>query len=358
MQGRGERFYGLDALRGVAALSVVFWHWQHFYFQGLQARKPLAIELPLHDIFSLLYARGWMAVDLFFILSGFIFFWLYAEPIARGRVLASRFLLLRFSRLYPLHLLTLLFVAGVGVDFVYAHNDMRHFGLQLLFASSWGAERGDSFNGPVWSVSVEVLVYAFFFVWCRHVRLKPRGLLLVAIFSLLVLKALYPPLGRGVGGFFLGGWLCATYQAWQHNRVASRAMAWSAASAWLATCVTHYALAWTPPKWIGSVWPVLLFGCTVLALALNEPAWRGFLKRLAWLGDISYASYLLHYPLQLLCVLAALAWGWPSGLYAQPAFLLAFMAVLIGLSLLFHHAFELPIQKRLRIAANASASVR
>ncbi|MBY0445501.1 MAG: hypothetical protein K2Q15_09875 [Burkholderiales bacterium] len=62
-----KRFYSLDALRGIAALCVVFWHWQHFFFAGTTAGKFDLERLPFSDGLSLLYTKGWLAVDLFFI---------------------------------------------------------------------------------------------------------------------------------------------------------------------------------------------------------------------------------------------------------------------------------------------------
>ena len=98
---------------------------------------------------SPLYTKGWLAVDLFFSLSGFIFYWLYARRVAEIEISATKFMQLRFSRLYPLHLATLLIVVFLqmvsmnsrGSYFVYSNNDIYHFVLNLLFASSWGFER-------------------------------------------------------------------------------------------------------------------------------------------------------------------------------------------------------------------------
>jgi peptidoglycan/LPS O-acetylase OafA/YrhL len=106
------RFYSLDVLRGVAALCVVFWHWQHFFYVGAElAPSFLASKQPLFGSLSLLYGYGWLAVDLFFSLSGFIFYWLYSIQVSSRAMRERDFLVLRFSRLYPLHLLTLLWVA-------------------------------------------------------------------------------------------------------------------------------------------------------------------------------------------------------------------------------------------------------
>ena len=62
----------------------------------------------------------------------------------------------RFSRLYPLHFATLLFVAAAFLAFgpyIY-ESDAYHFVLNVLLASSIGFEKGYSFNGPSWSISV------------------------------------------------------------------------------------------------------------------------------------------------------------------------------------------------------------
>lgn len=50
-----------------------------------------------------------------------------------------------------------------------AINDLYYFVLQLFVASDWGLQAGDSFNGPIWSISVELLVYVIFFVVLRFI---------------------------------------------------------------------------------------------------------------------------------------------------------------------------------------------
>src|SRR5882724_7118049 len=98
-----KRLYALDTLRGFAALSVVLWHWQHFFaISGTWQQGWQKSSEPFYQFLRPFYAEGWAAVDLFFALSGFIFFWLYAEAIREARISAFRFAWLRFSRLYPL----------------------------------------------------------------------------------------------------------------------------------------------------------------------------------------------------------------------------------------------------------------
>ena len=210
----GNRFNSLDALRGVAALSIVFSHWNHFFDSGGTPAEILQDRLPLYSLFHILYDDGHRAVDFFFCLSGFIFYFLYAEKISAHRVSAAEFSLLRFSRLYPLHLVTLIFVAGAqslmrstqGAYFVYPNNDLFHFILQLTCSSAWGAwPHRNAFNGPFWSVSVEILLYALFFVVCKFGfrRAFHLGLLVGLGFVLEYTPSL--DLGRGVIAFFAGG---------------------------------------------------------------------------------------------------------------------------------------------------------
>jgi hypothetical protein len=195
---KSSRFYSLDALRGVAALCVVFWHWQHFFYAGTKPGHVDLARLPFERWFHLAYVRGELAVDLFFCLSGFIFYWLYADRVSRRTITGGHFAWLRFSRLYPLHLATLALVAvgqrwmmkTQGCYFVYDQNDKLHFAYNLFLVSGWGVERGFSFNGPIWSVSVEVFLYGLFFAACRLLPVRAGVLAGLAA------------LGRGMLSFF------------------------------------------------------------------------------------------------------------------------------------------------------------
>ena len=377
-----KHFYSLDALRGLAALSVVFWHWQHFFCDGTKL-GPFTPELqPLYFLFEPLYLYGWKAVDLFFCLSGFIFFWLYSERVAKREISSREFAVLRLSRLYPLHFLTLCFTAlaqqfmlrHYGTYFVYPWNDSWHFVLQLFLASKWGFERGDSFNGPAWSVSVEVLLYAVFFLACR---LNLRSWWHAAIFScadfaLAQLGA--ADVGRGMFSFFIGG---ATFCLFVHLRRrglslrALRILAVLSVSMWIVIPLNlrynflyniyhqfgwHRMFAIHGKDVCGFIlllvpqfsFELVLFPLTILTLALWE-ANRGTLgRRLAFLGRISYSSYMLHFPLQLVFIIVVLhLTGHNSFFYSPWAFLL-FFSTLIVLSLCSHRYVEMPCQSFIR----------
>lgn len=362
-----SRLYTLDALRGIAALSVVFWHWQHFsrtrYVLSATFQRE---EQPLYGVFSLFYEHGALAVDLFFSLSGFIFFWLYARPIGERRISARDFFVLRFSRLYPLHLCTLLLVllgqsvywAAHDYFFVYRYNDLWHFILNVFFISSIGLESGWSFNGPAWSVSVEVFLYAVFFVVCRVTG--SRSLYFIALSVGLSLAGYfavkYEPLSRGLGSFFLGG---ATYYLFHLISQHKHRRALTVIAVVVTACMWAAALfLWSSNSPLrgmhlegritGLFATAVVFPVTILALALLESAHSDLAKRISFLGDISYSSYLLHFPLQLAFVLVLPYLGVTMESLNSTAGLLVFMFLLIALSLLSHHYFEMPAQRYLR----------
>ena len=352
---RPARLYSLDVLRGVAALAVVFWHWRHFFFQGTERASIVPEHLPLYSVFAPLYDNGWLGVDLFFCLSGFVFYWLYADAVARSAVAGRDFFVLRFSRLYPLHAATLLLVAGgqalaqalSGSPFVYRHNDAYHFVLNVLFAPAWGLEEGPSFNAPVWSVSVEVVLYGIFFMLCRVLPVRASVLALAAIAGLLVVEPLYLPLGRGICAVFVGG---LAYLAYGRLR-AGPAWAWIAIVALASWLLVPLAAAWLPTR--GQLLYVagLVFPLTILALALLETRGLRFFSKGGFLGDMSYSSYLLHFPLQMLAVAIAALAGVERSVFYSPWMLAAFIGVLLAVSFASHRLFEMPVQRALRTRA-------
>jgi peptidoglycan/LPS O-acetylase OafA/YrhL len=367
-----NRFEALDALRGAAALTVVLSHWNHFYRHGSVLDPAFNPRMqPLYEPLKLFYQHGWLAVDLFFALSGFIFYWLYGQVIAERRVGAGEFALRRFSRLYPLHLATLLLVAVgqvamVSLDgnsFVYTHNDGYHALLNLLLVNDWGFAQGYSFNGPVWSVSTEMALYLVFFVACRYIGAGIWVPLVGALVGLVMRDVLHTHIARGICSFFFGA---LAYFAYRHLSQSKRdltlPLAAAAALLWILTIAGVYApldgRAAGRLARLGSITTVaMLFPLTILALALLETRFRGMARRVAFLGDISYSSYLLHFPLQLAVALGVIAWHIDRSVYASPLFMLGFFAVLITLSRLSHRWLEMPAQRAIRQLASQGSQI-
>jgi peptidoglycan/LPS O-acetylase OafA/YrhL len=362
-----KHLYALDVSRGFAALAVVLWHWQHFAYKGNSlAHGFLRENQPLYDILRLFYEKGGVGVGYFFVLSGFIFFWLYHPSIKLKKISAWKFSVQRFSRLYPLHLVTLLMVAFMqwhyvsreNFSFVYPFNDGYHFFLNLVFASNWGFERGWSFNAPVWSVSIEVLMYTVFFI----VALFRQGgwffCLSVSVASFVLNTVFYHPLLNGLASFFLGGLvfhltllISTKYQALKIPVHLVTLLSWSC------VIINYYAfnlnnsiLEFGMPGRIFLLGfsTYILFPHTICSLALVEIDKGPFLKSISWVGDISYSSYLLHFPLQLIFGLAVSVGILNSNFYLRPMYLVFYFLCLIAFSYIVFRKFERPMQRLIR----------
>ena len=169
-----QRLYLIDIARAFAAICVVLQHYQHFYFvEPHQYVENFARnQQPFYNLLEPAYKFGSVAVQFFFVISGFIFFMYYREKILQKSVSFRDFIILRISRLYPLHLLTLLFMLFIqnihlyfsSEYFVYEANNLQNFFLHLFLVQEWGIVKSVwSYNAPSWSISVELLLYMSFF---------------------------------------------------------------------------------------------------------------------------------------------------------------------------------------------------
>ncbi|MCW5201074.1 acyltransferase, partial [Desulfobulbus sp. F4] len=318
-----RHLHALDVSRGVAALAVVLWHWQHFAYKGNSlSREFIGESQPLYGLLRLFYEKGGMGVQYFFLLSGFIFFWLYREAIKNGQTGAWEFIIHRFSRLYPLHFATLIMVAILqffyilreDTSFVYPFNDVFHFLLNVCFASKWGFESGFSFNAPVWSVSIEILLYFIFFFVALFRYGSWLFCLFVSVSALIISYVVSHSILGGLAMFFLGGlvfhltkFISCKYSIYKIYTYLVTILCW------LFVIINYYVFDLSSMVLevgiLGKIFLTgfslyILFPLTVLSLALIEIEKGPLLKPVSWIGNITYSSYLLHFPLQLLFSLA------------------------------------------------------
>ena len=341
----------IDGLRAAAAIGVLLFHYMHFAMIGTDHERHfeyLALQ-PGRNWLRPLYDLGFYAVPLFWIISGFVFCSVYYDRVTSTRAFAVN----RLARLYPLHLLTLLVVtalqgialARLGHTLLYDNFDLKHFALQLGFASDWLVGTGYSFNGPIWSVSVEVVVYALFWLLLPMLR-RFGGVALTAV----VLISL---IGNALGEvtripfcaffFFLGVGLNRLYlhclrKPWLLAGVF--AVLFGAAS---------YGIHQGDETSINIFGLPGLFGGVILLLALAEPYAAAWLRRAAeWIGDCTYGIYLWHVPLQLALMLTLLPGTNPSHIAAHGWFLPLWLLSVIAVARISFVGFERPMRERLR----------
>jgi peptidoglycan/LPS O-acetylase OafA/YrhL len=353
------RLYLLDILRGFASLVVVVWHYQHFFFIAPDTFKPGFTRdmQPLYAMLSLFYEHGYRAVYLFFALSGFVFYFQYGEAIRAESVTLSKFFKYRFSRLYPLHFVTLLLVAlGQaasrsidGQELVYPCNDWQHFGLHLVFVTDWSPTGApcSSFNFPVWSVSIEIFLYAVFFLVALNLPRRWSGQVLLTavlvLFGVGMAQIGGPPvMGEPLYCFFSGGLAYLFWSRFCQPRHDTRKVI--AVSAFM--LIASATLCWLNGA-NSYILGVVTYPSAIVLLASSQSLRHDLGYRLRLIGDITYATYLLHFPIQLGLLLLVKAKLLAID-FTSPVVFIAFIALVIGLSIPTYYRFERPMQQALR----------
>ncbi len=385
------RFFELDILRGVAAYMVVIFHYKHFLFNDINGGSFDYDHLPFHTILEPVYVYGQFFVELFFSISGYVFFWLYAEALSERRLGLRSFFIARFARLYPLYFLTFIAVALFqwifhtlyGSTYIYHHNSPGNFALNLFMVHQWIPHAEQTFNGPSWSISVEVFLYALFFA-ISYARLNTPLMLAAVVAAGLVFKYAEADaaadFSRGVPSFFFGGLAFYVVQFLKRPDYATWmkrldvALKWGLPVLWLIAYVRAQPLLWDPIALAlhlhAPVRPLdtlttegfvyILFPLTLMALGLRQGRWRNpllskeRLHSVAWVGDISYSLYLIHFPLQIsvMILMAHFPWTTRVALFSSPLMLFAFLAVGTILARVSFTYFEMPMRRHIRTWLN------
>jgi peptidoglycan/LPS O-acetylase OafA/YrhL len=342
--GSPEQLASLTPLRGIAALWVVIFHFC-WYFPAVHPERYTGAVY-----------KGYLAVDLFFVLSGFVITHVYKEGFAQrltGRRY-SDFLKARVARIYPLHItVLLLFVAAATAERAASYALRGSFEpIPLLGERSLGGflanlvllqglwARELSWNDPSWSISLEFLAYLlfplFFPVFWRAgpaTKAGIGGLLLVALGWLAYRTGDYFNQWNGTYAIlrclpeFLAGMLL--YSGYQSGVFASL-LATDAALAAVVLLLAALLHLGAPDLAIIPLFPLL-----ILAAVRNAGRFSPLLNSppLVRLGDISYSLYLLHW--FVLFVATEIARRLPGLDFAKlpPAPSLSLITALIAISL-------------------------
>jgi peptidoglycan/LPS O-acetylase OafA/YrhL len=300
-----QHFIALDSIRGIAALSVVLCHMD---WTGIVESQG--------------YVRNsYLMVDLFFVLSGFVIFYAYGERLKSGLDF-SKFMWLRFWRLYPLHFTFL--IVWLGIECLkgffqwhfglvantpaFSTNNLSSFIGNLFLVQSLHLYNKGTYNGPAWSISVEFYTYILFgilILWLGSKRstLIAAGLTCcLSLGALLLLgpKALFKTydfgLVRCLMGFFLGLLTFALYRQLHHSRIAnSRPKLTSYLALMLLTIFVLFLQFKSPGLSDLLIYPLSSAVILSIALAPHDGPTR-FLSTapFAWLGAVSYSIYMVH----------------------------------------------------------------
>lgn len=350
----GEPLRALTCIRGLAAWWVVMFHFREALPAGT---SRWAIDIA---------GYGYLAVDLFFLLSGYVIALNYAKIFQRFDYSQTiYFILLRIGRIYPLHvfMMAIFLVNPLAIILFSAHGDPgqryepTYYIMSLALIQNWGFTDILAWNVPAWSISTEWFAYLIFpllaFYVLRKINSISSGLLhIIAILTILAwlchelgltdlgdkiekfgltrcciefscgiilwrLRMLRPVLAQGEGGMaVVAGLLCVVIS--------------------LQPPMKDYYL-------VPLGFALIIWGLTdVNALPARLLAGRA----LEGVGLVSYSTYMVHYFVK----------DWVNFLLVRPEIpdivpFPTYIAVTAVASVLLYHAVELPSRRWGRAAA-------
>ena len=358
--GKPGNIYSHTGLRGLAALYVVLFHFVTTDLNGFEGK----------GMFFQLFQWGNYAVDLFFILSGFILNWVYlSEP---GAFKWGPYIRARVGRIMPLYYLTLCLLMIVSVFSTPTHsidpigkNWVIDIGLNLFMMSGivYGWIR--TINGPAWSIGVEFFCYLTIFpVLFRLNRYftgksysLPVSIGLVAVTTIGVAASYHTEhihihnwiwdgssLSRGIFGFSCGFILCSIFRnlgSWRPGHLTSNMVSIVAG-----TIVILASLHVISKYWVPCVIPAIVFftafdtGLTAAVLKTGP---------IQWLGERSYSIYLWH-------AIFLSHTDYLKNHFNEPANFAIVMSMILVTSELSYRFFECPAREFIRNRFSGSAA--
>ncbi|MBE9463131.1 acyltransferase family protein [Dyadobacter subterraneus] len=357
---------GLDLLRFFLSVSVIIWHYQHFFYPSIpySSHDLFLTSQPFFSFFKFFYTDGYYAVQVFWLISGVIFYKIYQDRINDGKITFSQFITNRFSRLYPLHILTLLLTIILqhlyfqrhNSYFIYPHNSVQAFFQHLFFVQAWGDNKS-SFNGPTWSVSIEIFVYFIFFCVCASgfIR-KAKGLLITFLFFMMIKKwgLIFESddVSSSIYLFFAGCILIKCFDTLKNNKPAQFLILGILFASWFFTQHVYSLVEPIYSRATGFLDPDLIsFSCfivwgfiTIFNLSIFDKVPDKFFQ---FFGDMTYSTYLTHFPVQIIFYLIIAPTDYKV-FYSPVIFISYLISVFVTGRLVFVY-FELPVQNRLRI---------
>jgi len=326
-----DRIPALDGLRGIAVLLVMFYHFSYGWFFS-----PAGLD----RAYARVSAVGWMGVDLFFVLSGFLITGILYDSRERAGYFSS-FYARRFLRIFPLYYVFVLLVLPAAARLV-AGNPAHAvaalhaksgwylgYAVNFLLALRGGWSAAALNTAHLWSLAVEE---QFYFVWPPLVLLLSRRALIRTSGALVVL-ALAARVAMRLGGasavatyvlpftrmdaLLMGALVALAVRELGSvaplARHAPRVLAGAGGVAAATLASAPARMTWAGP-WVQTVGltAIAVFFAALLVTAVAAPAesrWGRFLRApsLRTFGKYSYALYIFH-PL-VMEVLQANGWG-------------------------------------------------
>lgn len=285
------------------------------FFVFLSHLSFLELNPSFRFFFKHIFSEGFLGVSFFFVLSGFILALNYSKRLSTGKTSLSKFYIARFARIYPLHFLTLI----GSIPFFF--TSLKNFFINALLLQSFFPSKQIyfSYNAPSWSISNEFFFYALFplIIYINNKVTYVIKMITIIVFSLIIifLNNVLPenkihywiyisPLTR-IFDFIIGVFLYDLYLYIKKHQfhISTKTKNILEICSILSLIIffifkQHFSISfrYSIYYWIPMCLIILTFAITsvntknktVISTLLSK-------KGLVYLGEISFAFYLIHY---------------------------------------------------------------
>ena len=357
LPGAGHHHAALGGLRGVAILSVMFYH----FTGGYKGTNPAL------RFWSLIADAGWMGVDLFFVLSGFLITGILYDT-AQAEHKVKNFYARRALRIFPLFY-AVLFALIVLTPTLHFHWHTEHLfyffylsNVAVLFAPNFEPPNHWVNLGHLWSLAVEEQFYMLwpFIVWRVRKRITLLWIILAVLIATPLLRALLLAEGMNsvnmsrllftrADSLLFGGGVALLVRGPLANHIpAQRILFISASTLALLLLLAHGPEATSP--WLSTIGYTAIAACSasLIYLAQQGPNWASNLfdrPFLQFFGRYSYGLYIFHglYFVYLRHLATTFGSKFGSGILAQILVFAFGFLISIALALLSYRFLEAPV---------------
>jgi peptidoglycan/LPS O-acetylase OafA/YrhL len=361
----------LTPLRGLAATWVICFHYVVAYFPAFHPER-----------YSWILNKGFLAVDMFFMLSGFVLSHVYWRAFADDSTNQGRnywsFMGARVARLYPLHLFNLCqfliaalafhfyqYGAAGELDAIPLHGARSLTALVANVAMLQGLKASQlAWNYPAWSISVEFLAYFLFPLALPLLAQAGARTRWLAACGALAAMGLFAYLSGGdfnqwdgpitllrclpefiIGAMLYTGFRNSHWPDWLGRDYAAVAIFASV------LLLIHFG--------VSDIFIAVAFPALILSAVMNAGRVASILNAapLVWLGEISYSLYLAHGFVQFLTTRLLSSAGVENTSHLSRASSMLVLLAMLGATLLIatltHREVEIVGRSRLRMLLGA-----
>ena len=220
---------------------------------------------------------------------------------------------------------------------IYDFNDIFHFLLNLFFISGWGFENGPSYNGPIWSVSIEIIIYFLFFyliISFKNLRLfKSIALVILFVGLRKFLSEEYlihiPKYLLTCAILFFEGVIVYYFVLKLKNKLILFSLG---TILFILSLIGNFKIFMFLPSII------------IIFLSLEKQITKKISSIFCFLGNLTYGTYLWHVPIQIFIIIFLNEFNIGTTIFQSKIFFLSYILIVFGFSLISFLFYE----KRMR----------